>query len=69
MKDKAFMPYPPICLKELFVALFYSSLTKKNLVFIIRKTKRKHVFKRSDKTRKTKCTLGKSPFFLRLRTK
>ena len=36
---------------------------------IIRKTKRKRIFKRSDKTRKTKCTPEKSPFSLRLRTK
>ena len=36
---------------------------------IIRKTKRNHLFKRSDKTRKTKCTFEESPFFLRLRTK
>jgi len=36
---------------------------------IIRKTKRKRLFKRSDKTRKTKRTLEKSPSFLHLRTK
>ena len=36
---------------------------------IIRKTKRNPIFKRSDKTRKTKCTLEKCPFFLRLRKK
>ena len=36
---------------------------------IIRKTKRKHLFKRSDKTKKTKSTLEKCPFFLRLRKK
>ena len=38
-------------------------------VTIIRKTKRNPIFKRSDKTRKTKCTLEKCPFFLRLRKK
>ena len=32
-------------------------------VSIIRKTKRKHLFKRSDKTRKTNCTPEKSPCF------
>lgn len=31
--------------------------------FIIRKTKRNPLFKRSDKTRKTKCTLEKNPYF------
>ena len=30
---------------------------------IIRKTKRNPLFKRSDKTRKTKCTLEKNPYF------
>lgn len=36
---------------------------------IIRKTKCNPLFKRSDKTRKTKCTFEKSPFPLHLRTK
>lgn len=46
-----------------------STAVEKKEGFIIRKTKRNHLFKRSDKTRKTKCTFEESPFFLRLRTK
>ena len=38
-------------------------LKERHLAPIIRKTKRKHLFKRSDKTRKTNCTPEKSPCF------
>lgn len=43
--------------------LFVSKNNAFTLQNIIRKTKRKHLFKRSDKTRKTNCTPEKSPCF------
>ena len=53
-----------IALVILFIICTYKAFAGDllGMICIIRKTKRKHLFKRSDKTRKTKRTLEKRPF-------